>query len=120
MPEESQKKKRILLVEDVYDLKLVMKTILETHGFDVVTASNGKAALSLYNDSFDIILTDLAMPEMGGVELIREIKKINPGAICLVITGYTDIYVPEEIPLIHKPVSSSQLVAFVEYATKLY
>ena len=97
-----------------------MKTILETHGFDVVTASNGKAALSLYNDSFDIILTDLAMPEMGGVELIREIKKINPGAICLVITGYTDIYVPEEIPLIHKPVSSSQLVAFVEYATKLY
>ncbi|MEE9409843.1 MAG: response regulator [Candidatus Heimdallarchaeota archaeon] len=113
MKEIKQKNKRILLVEDVNELKLIMKMILESDDFEVVTASNGEAALALYNNSFDVILTDIVMPVMGGIRLIRELKRINPDVKCLAITGFSDAAVPTEIPLIHKPVSSSKLLAFV-------
>ncbi len=108
----------ILLAEDEEQVKLIAKTMLTILGFTVIEASNGKEALELYhNNAADItlVVTDIGMPVMGGYELFRELKKLNPELPIIISSGFGEADVTSRIPideiagLINKPYSFDQL-----------
>jgi two-component system, OmpR family, KDP operon response regulator KdpE len=70
--------RKILVVDDEYQISRVLKRSLQAHRYDVRTASNGESALDLFHDFHpDLIITDLQMPEMDGIALCREIRKLS-------------------------------------------
>ncbi|MHA1892639.1 MAG: ATP-binding protein, partial [Promethearchaeota archaeon] len=83
--------KRILLVEDNQSVQKITQKILEDAGFQIVCAKNGNEALNSIkagNIQFDLVLSDIIMPEMNGFELKQECKKICPNLRFLFISGY--------------------------------
>jgi two-component system response regulator PilR (NtrC family) len=80
---------RVLVVDDDAMMRMVIRNELEEH--DVSVANDGIQALELFkNGDFDLVVTDLKMPMMGGMELLAEIMQINPEAKVIVISGYMD------------------------------
>lgn len=70
--------KKILVVDDEHQITRVLKRSLQAHRYDVRTASDGESGLELFHDFHpDLVITDLQMPEMDGIELCREIRKIS-------------------------------------------
>ncbi|WP_244849867.1 response regulator [Caballeronia sp. SL2Y3] len=68
--------KKILVVDDEFDILTTWRLVLEMEGYEVTTASNGRIALDAANmDAPDIIITDWMMPHMDGVELIRSLAQ---------------------------------------------
>jgi len=82
----------VLIVDDEEDILNVLKFILTKEGYQVDTALDGKQALQLFKKgSYDIVLTDLRMPEMDGIELLQRIKEIRPETEVLIMTAYASI-----------------------------
>src|SRR5205085_5826080 len=74
----SEKKKRILIVDDEPQITRVLRRSLMTHGYDVHSAADGEAALQTFGDWMpDLVVTDLAMPNMSGLELCRRLRAIS-------------------------------------------
>jgi two-component system, OmpR family, KDP operon response regulator KdpE len=70
--------KKILVVDDEYQITRVLKRSLQAHAYDVRSASDGESGLELFNDFHpDLVITDLQMPAMNGIELCREIRKLS-------------------------------------------
>lgn len=70
--------KKILVVDDEFQITRVLKRSLQAHAYDVRSASDGESGLELFNDFHpDLVITDLQMPAMNGIELCREIRKIS-------------------------------------------
>lgn len=70
--------KKILVVDDEYQITRVLKRSLLAHRYDVRTASDGESALDLFHDFHpDLIITDLQMPEIDGIEFCRKIRQIS-------------------------------------------
>jgi DNA-binding NtrC family response regulator len=91
MKKESQKLS-ILIVDDEEDILNVLKLILTKEGYQVDTALDGKQALQLFRkNSYDIVLTDLKMPEIDGMELLERIKEIRPETEVLIMTAYASV-----------------------------
>src|SRR6185503_8192940 len=68
--------KRILVIDDEFQITRVLKRSLGAHRYDVRTASDAESGLDLFRDFRpDLVITDLSMPEMNGIELCREIRK---------------------------------------------
>jgi two-component system KDP operon response regulator KdpE len=68
---------RILIVDDERQITRVLRTALQSSGYEVTVANNGLEAFDLFKStSPDLIITDLAMPEMGGIELTRAVRRI--------------------------------------------
>jgi len=83
--------KRVLLVDDEAVVREVLGAILTKHGYQVDIASNGQEALAkAANGFFDHIITDLAMPIMNGLELLRALQEMGNDAIRTVISGKTE------------------------------
>ncbi|MCP4537528.1 MAG: response regulator, partial [Chloroflexi bacterium] len=80
----------ILLVEDNENLREGGNKLLKSLGYRVLTGANGHEALMLYQSmkGIDLVITDIVMPEMGGKELVIELRKINPDLKVLAVTGY--------------------------------
>ena len=84
--------RRVLVVDDEENIRLVLKTLLKRHGYDVEVADSGESALVLV-DSFgpDVILTDVRMPKMGGMDLLATLKaKQNPATV-IVMSAYGSV-----------------------------
>jgi two-component system, NtrC family, response regulator AtoC len=84
--------RRVLVVDDEENIRLVLRTLLKRHGFEVEVADSGEAALVLV-DTFgpDVILTDVRMPKMGGLDLLATLKaKQNPATV-IVMSAYGNI-----------------------------
>ncbi len=80
---------RVLLVEDDQTLLVALSNALTALGHEVTTAANGKEALEIFKQTPpDATITDIRMPEMSGLELLRNIRKVDPAATFLVITAY--------------------------------
>src|SRR4030067_3807753 len=85
-------KPQILLVDDDISVLNGLKKILTKDGYAVSTASSGYEALNLLSKrGFDIILTDMKLPGMGGLSLIQEIRKKNDPVAIVVITAYSSV-----------------------------
>src|SRR5215203_5487561 len=70
--------KRILVIDDEFQITRVLKRSLGAHRYDVRTASDGESGMDMVRDFHpDLVITDLSMPEMGGIEVCREIRKTS-------------------------------------------
>ncbi|MBN1405671.1 MAG: response regulator, partial [Candidatus Omnitrophica bacterium] len=84
-------KNKVLLVDDEVDFAQTMAYWLETNGNSVVTANNGPDALKIIRETPpDIVFLDLNMPVMNGVEVLKEIRKINKDLPVIIISAYLE------------------------------
>ena len=82
----------ILIVDDEEIIRESLSFILTKEGYHVQEASNGRIALDLVKkDSFDLILTDLEMPEMKGIELLEQVSMLSPETPVVIVTAYGSI-----------------------------
>jgi len=81
--------RRVLVVDDEENLRLVLRTLLRRHGYEVETAVSGEDALGMV-DSFgpDVVLTDVRMPKMGGLDLLTTLKAKGNEATVIVMSAY--------------------------------
>lgn len=86
------KKLKFLFVEDEKDLLDIIAETLQKLEVDFLTASNGQEGLEILKNSndIDIVVTDISMPIMNGIEMIKEIKKIYPDINIVVMTAHTE------------------------------
>ncbi|HKS27010.1 MAG TPA: response regulator, partial [Pyrinomonadaceae bacterium] len=88
-PSRSSGQTKILVIDDEDYVRDLLQDILETDGFEVVTATNGRDALSLYDgEKFDAVFTDVGLPGMSGWELSRAIRERSKRIPIAVITGW--------------------------------
>ena len=112
----------LLLVEDDENVRNFTSLALKNFGYTVYTAENGMEALDIINNDnqhFDLVITDLVMPEMGGSEMAGHLQKDNPEIKILCVSGYSGEHnkhsgkLDENINFLHKPYSISELAAKV-------
>lgn len=81
-------KNRVLIVDDVEQIRDGVSSIVESEGYRVYTASNGLKALDvLKNNEIDLIVSDILMPEMDGIEMCNKIKELFPEMKFILISG---------------------------------
>ncbi len=83
---------RILLAEDEKAMREYLTRALEKSGYEVVAVDRGTEAVPfLESEHFDLLLTDIVMPEMDGIELARHCSKVSPGTEVMFITGFSGV-----------------------------
>jgi len=83
---------RIMVVDDEENIREVLSNYLETLGYEVITASDGQNALEKFEaGAFDLIVSDLLMPNIDGLELLRKVREKDRDVVFLMITGYPSI-----------------------------
>lgn len=119
-------KEKILIVDDDPSIRKVISYTLSQNNFLPFEANDGKEALKIFNDNkIDLVITDLEMPELKGMNLIREIKNIEPEALIIVITAYGTIETAVEAmklgayDFITKPFNRDALIHTIKKAIKM-
>ncbi len=83
---------KILFVDDDSQILEIVELYLRRNGYEVTTSSSGVEALELIgNESFSLVFTDLIMPEISGLDLLKSAKQINPDIDVVIVTGYGTI-----------------------------
>jgi len=118
--------KNILLIDDDINLCKVIGYQLHKNGFAVTTANSGQAGLAeLKQKSFDIVITDIQMPDISGIEVLKEIRRHNHQVIVIIITAYGSIESALEAcrlgadDYLTKPFGQEQLIFVIEKAVRL-
>jgi DNA-binding NtrC family response regulator len=82
----------VLIIDDETDLRNLLVKLLSLEGYKVQSAENGKKGLALVNrEDFSVVVTDVRLPDINGIELIHDIKKANPHTEVIVLTAYGTI-----------------------------
>ncbi len=90
--EKDSKKSQIMVVDDEENILFLMKNILQKHGHNVTTYVDAEDALGkLRNELYDLIITDLNMPKLSGIDFIKKAKKASPKTDIVVMTGYPSV-----------------------------
>ncbi|RME97072.1 MAG: response regulator [Alphaproteobacteria bacterium] len=112
---------RILLAEDDDDMRKFLVKALQKAGYDVVSFGNGVDAFErLKEEPFTLLLTDIVMPEMDGIELARRAAELDPELKIMFITGFAavalnpDNQAPKDAKVLSKPFHLRDLVQEVE------
>ena len=112
---------RLLLVEDDGVLRAQLKATLEQAGYAVMSYDNGLSAYHrLREEPFELLLTDIVMPEMDGIELARRAAELDPEIKIMFITGFAavalnaDSAAPKHAKVLSKPVHLRDLVNEVQ------
>ncbi len=116
---------KVLVVDDDKVLQDSVRQALEFHHFFVDTADNGKEALNkVTSEKYDLVVMDVNMPEMDGIEALEQIKKYSPSIIVLILTAYSNVGdAVKAVKLgafnyLEKPITSENLVALIKRALK--
>lgn len=116
-------KKTILLVDDEADLREVLDISLSDTGYEVLTAENGSQALNILKENdIPVVITDIKMPGIDGIELLRKIKNKNPETEVIMLTGHGDLELAikslkhEATDFITKPINDEALEMALERA----
>jgi DNA-binding response OmpR family regulator len=82
-------RQKVLIVDDNVDQRTMLKLFLEMEGFEIALAGNGDEALAaLERQPFDVVVTDLFMPDKDGIETITEVKKRAPQTRIVALSGW--------------------------------
>ena len=116
--------KRILLVDDAAFIRRVMRSILEQNGYiDIEEAQNGLEAIEKYQKRRpDLVILDIVMPEMDGIECLKELKKIDPDANAIMCSTVEDPKTVAEVynlgvrDFVVKPIDEQRLIESVGIA----
>ncbi|OGQ64439.1 MAG: Fis family transcriptional regulator, partial [Deltaproteobacteria bacterium RIFCSPLOWO2_02_FULL_55_12] len=118
---------KILLVEDEEYIRENLSEILEMNGYSVATAPNGEAGCELARkNEYDLVLTDLKLPGMSGIDVVRSIKSISPDTACIILTGYASVETAVEamrvgaFTYLKKPFSKDELLITIEKAQEVH
>jgi len=111
---------RILAIDDEKNIRHLLRNELTPEGFEVQTAKTGEEGLKLLGEQrFDLVLLDIRLPKMDGIEVLRRLKQKAPGTEVIMITGYGDIKTAVESmklgarDYITKPFKLSELIALI-------
>lgn len=89
--------KKILVVDDEESIRNLLKLVLEEEGYEVQTATNGEEGVKkIQSEFFDAVLTDIKMPIMDGIELLKTARTVNPDIVAILMTGYPSIETVKE------------------------
>ncbi len=112
---------KILLAEDDHDMRRFLAKALETAGFLVSSFDNGLSAYNkLREEPYELLLTDIVMPEMDGIELARRATELDPDIKVMFITGFAavalnpDNNAPKQAKILSKPFHLKDLVGEVQ------
>ncbi len=118
---------KVLLIDDDINLCKVLAYQLEKNGFIVRTANNGNVGMKLFNkESFDIVITDIQMPDISGIDVLRKIRAINDQVIVIIITAHGSVDNAIEAcrlgadDYLAKPFGQEQLLFIIEKAVQLH
>jgi two-component system cell cycle response regulator CpdR len=121
----TQTNPKILLAEDDNDMRRFLVKALENAGYDVIDYDNGMSAYRrLREEPFELLLTDIVMPEMDGIELARRASELDPDIKIMFITGFAavalnaDSNAPKDAKVLSKPFHLRDLVNEVEKLLK--
>ena len=110
---------KIILAEDDNDMRRFLVKALQNAGYDVISFDNGLSAYQrLREEPFELLLTDIVMPEMDGIELARRASELDPDI--MFITGFaavalnSDTAAPKNAKVLSKPVHLRELVNEVQ------
>jgi two-component system cell cycle response regulator CpdR len=116
---------KILLAEDDGDMRRFLEKALSNAGYQVVAFDNGRSAYQrLREEPFELLLTDIVMPEMDGIELARKATELDPDLKVMFITGFAavalnaDNKTPKDAKVLSKPFHLRDLVNEVERLLK--
>ena len=115
---------RVLVVDDDKDFRENLLDILDSHGYEAIAASDGFDAIERIKESehFDVVLMDIKMPVMDGVETFRQVKQIDPDSTVIMVTAYSrDELVKDALregayAIFYKPVEIEKLLGVVQQA----
>lgn len=119
----------VLIVDDEKNYPLILSAVLQDVGYETLTANSGMEALEILNHAnadVDLILTDMKMPVMDGIELLEKIKTINPHLPVMMMTAYGTVEKAVEAMqkgaynYILKPFDNEGLIIFVKKAIDMY
>jgi len=83
--------KKILLVDDEENIRFIYGEELSDEGYDIISAKNGDEALALFEeDKPDLVILDIQMPGMNGIEVLRRMKNINPAVPVILSSAYPE------------------------------
>ena len=112
---------KIILAEDDNDMRRFLVKALENAGYQVVSYDNGRSAYDrLREEPFELLLTDIVMPEMDGIELARKATELDPDMKVMFITGFAavalnpDNQAPKDAKVLSKPFHLRDLVTEVQ------
>jgi two-component system response regulator (stage 0 sporulation protein F) len=92
MSKEELSNKKVLIVDDQYGIRVLLYEVFGKEGYQTFQASNGIAALEIVRDQTpDIVLLDMKIPGMDGLEILKNIKKINPTIKVIMMTAYGEL-----------------------------
>lgn len=119
---------KVLLVDDEISILRSLERLLVRSGYRVFTATSGAdALLRLQQDKCQVIISDFRMPEMSGGELLANVKRLYPEAVCMVLSGYSDFQSVLQLlnsgtafRFLQKPWEDEQLLQEIEAAFRLY
>ena len=116
---------RLLVVDDEGRQRDILRMILESEGYDVTTAGNGRLALKAAGgEAFDAVLTDLKMPDMSGIALLEELLRSQPGLCVVLMTAHgsidsaVDAMRKGAFDYLTKPLERDELLMVVRRATE--
>jgi len=119
----------VLIVDDEKNYPLILSAVLQDVGYETLTANSGMEALEILNHAnadVDLVLTDMKMPVMDGIELLEKIKTINPHLPVMMMTAYGTVEKAVEAMqkgaynYILKPFDNEGLIIFVKKAIDMY
>lgn len=85
-------KKKVLIVDDQNGIRILLMEVFSSEGYDMFQAANGRLALEVVqNDSPDLVLLDMKIPGMDGLEILKHIKEINPEIKVIMMTAYGEL-----------------------------
>ena len=119
------KKAKILVVDDMKGMRLTLAVTIEEMGYDVTGVEDGYQAIDAVKKAhFDLIFMDIKMPGINGVQTFREVKKISPGTVVVMMTGFAvEDLVKEALEegassVIYKPFDLEKVISLVQSVLK--
>lgn len=122
----SETKANILIIDDEERIRNVLSDILNKKGLNTLSASNGKEGLTLIREKdTDVVLLDLVLPEMNGIEVLKKIKVIDPSLPVIMITAYGSVPNAVEaikqgaFDFVEKPLDADKILVIIKNALEL-